>query len=84
MLTASFVRECALKCADEGLAYLAIHCHGGERTVSFSSDDLAYGGSGLGAWGAVPTHPVPAHGWPGSIVVTLPPLGVLVLEAESA
>lgn len=41
MLTASFVRECALKCADEGLAYLAIHCHGGERTVSFSSDDLA-------------------------------------------
>ena len=41
MLTASFVRQCALKCADEGLAYLAIHCHGGERTVSFSSDDLA-------------------------------------------
>lgn len=40
MLTASFVRGCALKCADEGLAYLAIHCHGGERTVSFSSDDL--------------------------------------------
>jgi len=47
-----------------------------------SSDDLAYGGSGAGMWAPMPAHPVPAHGWPGSILVTLPPLGVLILEAE--
>lgn len=41
MLTASFVRDCVLKCADERLAYLAVHCHGGDRMVTFSSDDLA-------------------------------------------
>src|SRR5215217_3063956 len=29
MLTAAFVRDSALDCAEEGLAYLAIHCHGG-------------------------------------------------------
>ncbi len=46
-----------------------------------TSDDWAYGGSGVGAWGEVPAHPVPAHGMPGSVVVTLPPLGMLVLEA---
>lgn len=41
MLTASFVRDCALSCADEGLTYLAVHCHGGDDTVGFSGDDLA-------------------------------------------
>lgn len=40
-LTAAFVRDCALDCADEGLAYLAIHCHGGDDRVGFSSDDMA-------------------------------------------
>lgn len=41
MLTASFVRDCALDCAAEGLAYLAVHCHGGSDRVGFSPDDLA-------------------------------------------
>lgn len=41
MLTASFVSDCALDCEAEGLAYLAIHCHGGTDAVGFSSDDIA-------------------------------------------
>jgi len=41
MLTAAFVRKCALACEGEGLAYLAIHCHGGEQQVEFSGDDMA-------------------------------------------
>lgn len=40
MLTADFVRRCALNCAKEGLAYVAIHCHGGDRVVRFSQPDL--------------------------------------------
>lgn len=41
MLTATFVRRCALACAGEGLAYLPIHCHGGDKMVTFSGPDLA-------------------------------------------
>jgi hypothetical protein len=41
MLTPSFVRDQVLDCADDGLAYLAVHNHGGTDTVGFSSDDLA-------------------------------------------
>ena len=47
-----------------------------------TSDDLRYGGSGAGTFGPIPSHPAPAHGYPGSIVVTLPPLGVAVFERE--
>ena len=41
MLTPDFVRRCALACADEGLAYLAIHNHPGVDSVAFSGDDMA-------------------------------------------
>lgn len=41
MLTATFVLESAATCADQGLTYLAIHCHGGVDNVGFSGDDLA-------------------------------------------
>jgi tRNA A37 threonylcarbamoyladenosine dehydratase len=41
MLTASFVSDCALDFDEEGLAYIAVHCHGGANTVGFSPDDLA-------------------------------------------
>lgn len=41
MLTAAFVRRCALECATEGLAYLAAHNHMGNDYVAFSSIDLA-------------------------------------------
>ena len=41
MLTPDFVRNCAVLCADEGLAYLAVHNHGGSHAVSFSGTDMA-------------------------------------------
>ena len=41
ILTADFVRRCALACASEGLAYLAVHNHSGTDAVAFSSIDLA-------------------------------------------
>ena len=41
MLTADFVRRCALACADEDLAYLAVHNHAGDSSVAFSADDMA-------------------------------------------
>jgi molybdopterin/thiamine biosynthesis adenylyltransferase len=49
MLTAAFVRDCALECAEEGLAYLAVHCHRGRDQVEFSGDDLASHKRGYGA-----------------------------------
>lgn len=41
MLTGEFVRDRVIDCADENLAYLAVHCHGGTDRVGFSGDDLA-------------------------------------------
>ena len=39
-LKASFVTEKILFCRDEGLAYLAVHCHGGSDWVTFSGVDM--------------------------------------------
>jgi len=47
-----------------------------------NSDGEEYGGGGMGNYGSVESHPVPYHGRHHSIVVTLPPLGVLILERE--
>jgi molybdopterin/thiamine biosynthesis adenylyltransferase len=41
MLTAEFVNKKIRFCRDEGLAYLAVHNHGGHSSVGFSSDDNA-------------------------------------------
>lgn len=41
MLRAEFITRHALYCRDERLCYLAVHNHGGNETVGFSSDDLA-------------------------------------------
>ena len=41
MLTARFVADHARHCRDEGLAYLAVHNHGGVDSVAFSNTDLA-------------------------------------------
>lgn len=41
MLTAEFVMDCVLECADLKMAYLAVHCHGGTTTVGFSDTDMA-------------------------------------------
>ncbi len=44
-----------------------------------NSDAEVYGGSGVGNLGGVHTQPVPAHGQPRAINLTLPPLGCLIL-----
>ena len=41
MLTPEFVRRCVRACAEEGLAYLAVHNHPGTDRVAFSADDMA-------------------------------------------
>lgn len=40
-LTASFVQRAVIQARDAGLIYLAVHCHGGDDDVAFSSTDLA-------------------------------------------
>ncbi len=40
-LTARFVAEQSGYCGDEDLGYLAVHCHGGQNRVEFSTDDWA-------------------------------------------
>lgn len=40
MLTADFVMDCILECADLKMAYLAVHCHGGSTSVAFSPTDM--------------------------------------------
>lgn len=39
-LTAEFVMDHALECAELKMAYLAVHCHGGTDFVDFSSTDM--------------------------------------------
>jgi len=45
-----------------------------------NSDAEVYGGSGWGNFGGRDSTPVPAHGRPFSLNLTVPPLGVLFLE----
>ncbi len=47
-----------------------------------NTDATTYGGSGVGNMGRVEVEDVPCHGFPQSIVLTLPPLGVLWLVPE--
>jgi 1,4-alpha-glucan branching enzyme len=49
---------------------------------AFNSDAAAYGGSNMGNGGGVAAEPVPWHGRPYSIALTLPPLGGLILLSE--
>jgi len=68
MLTADFVRRCALACADEGLAYLAIHNHSGVQSVAFSGDDMA-------------SH---CRGYPALLdILSGPPVGALVFARQA-
>lgn len=52
----------------------------GYWTEILNSDSVIYGGSGAGNMGGVDSVPVPCHGYYNSIVMTLPPLGVLFLR----
>lgn len=45
-----------------------------------NSDAKIYGGSDLGNAGGIQSEPIPFHGRPHSIVVTLPPLAMLILK----
>ena len=47
-----------------------------------NSDAADYGGSGLGNLGAVDASDIPAHGFPHSLEVRLPPLAAVVLSSD--
>ncbi len=48
-----------------------------------NSDATLYGGSGQGNTGAVDTTPIPWHGLPQSLSLTLPPLAMILLRNRS-
>jgi 1,4-alpha-glucan branching enzyme len=56
---------------------------GGPWRELLNSDAQAYGGAGWGNLGGVEAAPVPAHGRPWSVCLTLPPLGVIYLKPDS-
>jgi 1,4-alpha-glucan branching enzyme len=56
--------------------------HPGLWREVLNSDAEIYGGSGQGNMGSVASVPVPFHGRPHSLNLTLPPLGILVLQHE--
>ncbi len=45
-----------------------------------NSDATLYGGSGQGNLGGVDASPVPMHGRPASLTITLPPLAVVAFR----
>jgi 1,4-alpha-glucan branching enzyme len=47
-----------------------------------NSDAVTYGGSGWGNLGSVETSPVASHGFPASVLLTLPPLAIVFLKAR--
>jgi len=56
--------------------------HSGYWRELLNSDAAGYGGSGIGNHGGVQARPVPAHGRPYSLNLTLPPLAALILRHE--
>lgn len=57
---------------------------GGEWRELLNSDAPMYGGSGVGNMGVARAEPIPVHGRPFSLNLTLPPLGVLYLAPEGS
>ncbi|HVA36917.1 MAG TPA: 1,4-alpha-glucan branching protein GlgB [Candidatus Dormibacteraeota bacterium] len=49
-----------------------------------NTDSSHYGGSNVGNAGTVDAEPVPMHGFPCSVALTLPPLGALFLAKDDA
>ncbi len=47
-----------------------------------NSDASDYGGSGMGNMGGVHAFETPSHGYPCHCVITIPPLGVIMLKKE--
>ncbi|MBI4286902.1 MAG: 1,4-alpha-glucan branching protein GlgB [Chloroflexi bacterium] len=56
---------------------------GGFWREVLNSDGKEYGGSGLGNAGGVNASPIPVHGRPYSLNLTLPPLGALFLRSDT-
>jgi 1,4-alpha-glucan branching enzyme len=56
--------------------------HGGFWSELLNSDALIYGGSGWGNLGGVEAQPVPVHGMPWTLTVTVPPLGCVFFGPE--
>jgi 1,4-alpha-glucan branching enzyme len=57
---------------------------GGFWEEVLNSDRCEYGGSGLGNLGGLEAEPIPFHGRPYSLSLTLPPLGVVCLRSGGA
>jgi 1,4-alpha-glucan branching enzyme len=55
---------------------------GGYWSELFNSDASEYGGSGAGNLGGTRTHPLPNHGMPHTLTLTVPPLGCLFLQPQ--
>ena len=55
---------------------------GGHWQEVLNSDAPLYGGSGQGNLGGVAAAPLPIHGRPFSLNLTLPPLGIVVFQPE--
>jgi 1,4-alpha-glucan branching enzyme len=55
---------------------------GGYWRELLNSDSRDYGGSNMGNSGGVQAEPIPAHGRPYSLSLTLPPLAALFLKAD--
>jgi 1,4-alpha-glucan branching enzyme len=53
---------------------------GGDYDVLIDTDDAKYGGSGVGNGSRVHAEAIGSHGLPASLVLTLPPLGVIWLR----
>jgi 1,4-alpha-glucan branching enzyme len=54
----------------------------GHWREALNSDAAIYGGSDSGNLGGVESKPIPAHGHYDSLTLTLPPLGVIVLQPD--
>ncbi|MBI2855597.1 MAG: alpha amylase C-terminal domain-containing protein, partial [Chloroflexi bacterium] len=54
---------------------------GGSWQERLNSDAREYGGSGLGNLGGVEAEPIPFHGHPYSLSLTLPPLAIVFLRS---
>jgi len=49
-----------------------------------NSDSALYGGSNTGNAGGVPSEPTEWQGQPCSILLTIPPLGIMFLKSDEA
>ena len=54
----------------------------GYWTEMLNSDARDYGGSGQGNLGGVEASPIPLHGRPASLTITLPPLAIVIFKLE--